>query len=77
MNVATTELFNKIRDTEYIKIHVLRRMFLDILSIFSANARLLGGNIEKIKAKGDNYHYQYIMALDNLNDIESWFIEFG
>ena len=77
LNTTTVGLFYRIRGTDYIKVHVLRRMFLDVLSAFSANAQMLGGSIEEIDVQGDNYHYQHIMTIDSLNDMENWFIDFG
>lgn len=66
-----------LRKNKYIHLNVLRRIFMDILGMYSMTAQVLGGNIEEIEIHQDNCHYQKIMMISSLNQIESWFLEFA
>lgn len=57
--------------------NVLKRMFMDILGIFSATAQQLHGSIESVYLNGDNYHYQNVIRLNSLEMTERMFLEFA
>ncbi|MDD3142077.1 MAG: response regulator, partial [Lachnospiraceae bacterium] len=61
---------------KYTHINVLRRIFMDILGIYSMTAQTLNGSIEEIAVYGDNCHYQKIMMMNSLQAVEQWLIEF-
>ena len=56
--------------SSYISINVLRRNFMDILGIYSMVAQSLNGALEEIELDGDNCHYQKIMMMESLREIE-------
>lgn len=70
-------IIDEIRKNKYIHLNVLRRIFMDILGIYSMTAQGLKGNIEEIEIQNDNCHYQKIMMMNSLNTIEAWFQEFA
>ena len=70
-------IFNEIRSVKYIHLNVLRRFFMDILGIYSMTAQSLGGAIEEIEIRKDNCHYQKIMSMGSLRQIQEWFLEFA
>lgn len=70
-------IIDEIRKNKYIHLNVLRRIFMDILGIYSMTAQGLKGNIEEIEIQNDNCHYQKIMMMNSLNKIEAWFQEFA
>lgn len=70
-------MFGLIRQEPYISINVLRRNFMDILGIYSMVAQSLDGALEEIELDGDNCHYQKIMMMESLREIEKWFLEFN
>ena len=70
-------IFGLIRQEPYISINVLRRNFMDILGIYSMVAQSLDGALEEIELDGDNCHYQKIMMMESLREIEKWFLEFN
>lgn len=69
-------IFSVIRSEKYMHINVIRRNFMDILGIFSMVARNIGREIEEIELRGSNCHYQNLMSMNSLNEIENWFFEF-
>lgn len=71
------EIFKSFRESGYISINVLRRNFMDMLGIYSMTAQKLGGAIEEISVRGDNCHYQKLMLMSSLLEIERWFTEFS
>lgn len=71
-----SEIFVLIRRQGYTKQNVLRRIFMDMLGMYSMTAVQLGSTIEEIEIDGDNCHYQKIMMLNSLNAIEKWFLDF-
>ena len=70
-------IFGLIWQEPYISINVLRRNFMDILGIYSMVAQSLDGALEEIELDGDNCHYQKIMMMESLREIEKWFLEFN
>jgi two-component system response regulator YesN len=81
-NRAQTEegihaIFSLIKNSARIQINVLRRIFMDMLGIYSMIAQSLNGSIEEVSVCGDNCHYQHIMTMNSMNDIEAWFIDFS
>ena len=50
---------------------------MDILGIYSMVAQSLDGALEEIELDGDNCHYQKIMMMESLREIEKWFLEFN
>ena len=70
-------IFGLIRQESYISINVLRRNFMDILGIYSLVAQSLDGALEEIELDGDNCHYQKIMMMESLREIEKWFLKFN
>lgn len=77
----STKLFEKqgvlaVYEERYINMNVLRRIFMDMLGVFSMTAQGLNGAIEEIKVRGDNCHYQSLMMSSSLSEIENWFLEF-
>ena len=70
------QILSTIRTDPYIHINVLRRIFMDMLGIYSMTAQKLNGAIEEIRVRGDNCHYQRLMMMGSLNLIEGWFLEF-
>ena len=70
-------IFGLIRQESYISINVLRRNFMDILGIYSMVAQSLNGALEEIELDGDNCHYQKIMMMESLREIEKWFLKFN
>ncbi|QOV18860.1 response regulator [Blautia liquoris] len=70
------DVFSLIRDTHYTSVNVLRRIFMDILGIFSITAQNIDGAIEEIYVNGDNCHYQKIMMMNSLSKIEEWLLDF-
>ena len=71
------EIFELIRQNPYIGINVLRRNFMDDLGIYSMVAQSLNGALEEIELDGDNCHYQKIMMMESLREIEKWFLKFN
>ena len=71
------EIFELIRQNPYIGINVLRRNFMDVLGIYSMVAQSLNGALEEIELDGDNCHYQKIMMMESLREIEKWFLKFN
>ncbi len=74
---AVKTLFERIRAEEYIGLSVLRRMFMDLLGVYSAAAQALGGSLEEIEIDGQNCHYRTLMATESLSGVESWFQAFS
>ena len=70
-------IFGLIRQEPYVSINVLRRNFMDILGIYSLVAQSLDGALEEIELDGDNCHYQKIMMMESLREIEKWFLKFN
>lgn len=70
------QIFCTIRSAPYVHINVLRRIFMDMLGIYSMTAQKLNGAIEEIEVRKDNCHYQKLMMMNSLNMIENWFLEF-
>lgn len=70
-------IFRLIWQEPYISINVLRRNFMDILGIYSMVAQSLDGALEEIELDGDNCHYQKIMMMESLREIEKWFLDFN
>lgn len=71
------KIIEEIRKNKYIHLNVLRRIFMDILGIYSMTAQGLKGSIEEIEIQNDNCHYQKVMMINSLNLIETWFLEFA
>ena len=71
------EIFELIRQNPYIGINVLRRNFMDVLGIYSMVAQSLNGALEEIELDGDNCHYQKIMMMESLREIEKWYLKFN
>ena len=40
-------------------------------------AQSLNGALEEIELDGDNCHYQKIMMMESLREIEKWFLKFN
>lgn len=72
-----SRVFRLIRDTPYTSVNVLRRIFMDMLGIYSIAAQSMGGAIEEIYIREDNCHYQNVMMMNSLMQIETWFLEFS
>ncbi len=70
------EIFHLITGEKYIRLNVLRRFFMDMLGIYSMTAQSLGTAIEEVELWGSNCHYQNIMSMNSLKEIERWFLEF-
>ena len=68
--------FTKLRSHEMLTENLLKRMFIDILSFFSATAQRLHGSLEDVYLRGGNYHYQNVTQLNSINLTEEWFLEF-
>lgn len=77
INRSISVIFEFIRQTKYTRIHVLRRVLMDMLGIFSMQAQALEGAIEEIEVRHDNCHYQKVMTMNSLKMIEEWFLEFA
>ena len=73
---SINNIFSVVRSEKYIHINVLRRNFMDILGMYSMTARNIGGAIEEIELWGTNCHYQKLMNMRSLKQIEKWFLEF-
>lgn len=71
------KIMNVLRENKYIHLNVLRRIFMDILGIYSMTAQTLGGSIEEIEIHQNNCHYQKVMMINSLNLMETWFLEFA
>lgn len=71
------ELVQAIRREKYTSMNVLRRTFMDILGFFSMTAQGIGRNIEELYVKNSNFHYQRLMKMNSLTEIEHWFLEFN
>lgn len=69
------EIFQGIRGEPYIHVNVLRRIFMDMLGIYSMTAQSLGGAIEEIEIQKDNCHYQRLIVMNSMRRIECWFLE--
>ena len=69
-------IFEAVIREKYTHINVLRRIFMDILGIYSMTAQSLNGSIEEIFIEEDNCHYQKVMMVTSLKDMEKWMIEF-
>ena len=74
---AIQTIFRKLRTSDMLAENVLKRMFMDILGIFSATAQQLHGSIESVYLNGDNYHYQNVIRLNSLEMTERMFLEFA
>ena len=73
---ALSLFFSKLRTHEMLTENLLKRMFIDILSFYSATAQRLHGSLEDVYLRGRNYHYQNITQLNSINLTEEWFLEF-
>lgn len=71
------DIFASIKAESYTHINVLRRIFMDMLGIYSMTAQSLGGAIEEIEILEDNCHYQKLVTMNSLNQIEHWFLIFA
>lgn len=71
------EHIQTIRMEKYISINVLRRNFMDILGFFSMTAQGIGRCIEELYVQDTNCHYQKLMQMNSLWEIEGWFLEFN
>lgn len=69
-------LFCVVRSEKYTHINVLRRNFMDLLGIYSMVAGKLNGAIEEIEVRGSSCHYQDLMSMNSINEIEKWFFDF-
>ena len=63
---SIAHIFAAVRDERYTSINVLRRIFMDMLGVFSMTAQSLNGAIEEIEVRGDNCHYQSLMMSSSL-----------
>ena len=70
------QIFQVVRNEKYIYINVLRRNFMDVLGIYSMTAGKLNGAIEEIEVWGSSCHYQNLMSMNSINEIEKWFLDF-
>ena len=70
------DIFNLIYEHKYIQVNVLRRIFMDMLGIYSMCAQMLNGTIETISVDGDNYHYQKVMLMNSMEHMKQWFLQF-
>lgn len=70
------QILSVIRTDPYTHINVLRRIFMDMLGIYSMTAQKLNGTIEEVRIWDDNCHYQKLMMMNSLDLIERWFLEF-
>lgn len=70
-------LIQIIREEKYTSINVLQRVFMDILGFFSMTAQEIGKNIEELHVQGSNCHYQRLIQMNSLLEIEHWFLEFN
>ena len=70
------QILSVIRTDPYTHINVLRRIFMDMLGIYSMTAQKLNGTIEEVWVWDDNCHYQKLMMMNSLDLIEIWFLEF-
>jgi len=75
-NQCIRDIFRNIHEEKYVYINVLRRIFMDMLGIYSMTAQSLNGAIEEIEVEQDNCHYQRLMMMNSLSGIERWFLAF-
>lgn len=61
---------------KYTHINVLRRIFMDIMGIYSMTAQSLNGSIEEIVLENDNCHYQKVMMVSSLTEMRKWLKDF-
>lgn len=77
----TVQILEKICDVikrePYVHINVLRRVFLDVMGIFSMTAQSLSGSIEEIFIDNDNCHYQKVMMIVSLEEMKNWITRFA
>lgn len=71
------DIFASIVQEKYTHINVLRRIFMDILGLYSMTAQSLDGSIEEILIEDDNCHYQKVMMVASLKDMKTWMTEFA
>ena len=57
--------------------NLLKRMFIDLLSLFSAEAQELHGTLEDIYMNGQNYHYQTVTQIHSIRQTKQWFLDFS
>ncbi|MDL2206055.1 helix-turn-helix domain-containing protein [Eubacteriales bacterium OttesenSCG-928-N13] len=69
--------FQALRGHDMLAVNLLKRMYMDILGLFSSTAQRLQGNIEDVYVRGENYHYQTLLRMNSIDMTEQWFHEFA
>lgn len=67
---------NDLQRHRYLRIPMLQRIFMDLLSIFSARAQALGGTIEEIQLDGQVDHFNRILRFTAFRQVKEWFMQF-
>lgn len=70
---AVSMLFDRISKNRQLSVTVLRRIFMDVLSLYSTAAQKLGYSLEEIEIDGCVSHYQTVITLDSLCAVRKWF----
>jgi len=74
---AIVVFFDHIRSHDRMAENLLKRMFIDLLSLFSATAQELHGTLEDVYIDGQNYHYQTVTQIHSIRMVEQWFLDFS
>lgn len=70
------ELFEKILGCRYLSVNQVKKLMIEILSLFSGKARALGGSIEEIEVQDSYRHYQKIANVTSFARLRRWWGEF-
>ena len=76
LEAAVQELFSGLRQPPYVAVSQVRKLFIELLSLFSNHVRSLGGDIEELEVAGSTKHYRKMVHITALSDMEKWWMEF-
>ena len=74
---ALEVFFGRLCSHEKMAENLLKRMFIDLLSFFSATAQELHGTLEDVYMNGQNYHYQTVTQIHSIQLTKQWFLDFS
>ena len=69
-------VFSQMRLAGNIHPDVVRRVALDLLSVFSKTAAFFQGDLEELELDQSRQHHQTLLELEFLDDLAAWFAEF-
>ncbi len=69
-------VFSQMRLAGNIHPDVVRRVALDLLSVFSKTAAFFQGDLEELELDQSRQHHQALLELEFLDDLAAWFADF-